>query len=447
MGPRMKLAIVVQRYGSDINGGAELHARYLAEHLAKHADVRVLTTCARDYVTWRNELPPGEERVNGVAVERFPVARERDRHLVEFGRRSAQVFTKPHSIDDELDWLACEGPVSPPLLERLESASDEFTYVLVFSLRYHTAYHAARTAPARAILVPTIERESSLGLAIFPPVLRGVRAIMYNSFEERAMIQALSRNEHVPGVVVGIGSDIPERPDGERARQKFSLRNRFIVYVGRIDANKGCAELFGLFTWYLKVSHLALRDREIDLVLIGAAMLEIPDHPRIRHLGYLSDADKFDVIAAAELLVMPSFYESLSMVALEAWALGKPVLVNARCDVLLGQSLRSNAGLYYETAADFAGALDALLDGPALASAMGENGRRYYRQHYDWAVIEDKYVEMFSRLAADPPPHAMEPLPGPLERRRRDRPPASDVVAALPRGAVRSPKADEVSST
>ena len=55
----VKLAVVVQRYGADINGGAELHARYVAEHLARHAEVEVLTTCARDYVTWRNELPPG----------------------------------------------------------------------------------------------------------------------------------------------------------------------------------------------------------------------------------------------------------------------------------------------------------------------------------------------------------------------------------------------------
>ncbi len=52
----VKLAIVVQRYGRAINGGAELHARYLAEHLARHAEVEVLTTCASDYVSWRNEL-------------------------------------------------------------------------------------------------------------------------------------------------------------------------------------------------------------------------------------------------------------------------------------------------------------------------------------------------------------------------------------------------------
>ena len=67
----MKLAVVVQRYGADLNGGAELHARYIAERLSRHADVEVLTTCARDYITWRNELPAGTDSVNGLLVKRL----------------------------------------------------------------------------------------------------------------------------------------------------------------------------------------------------------------------------------------------------------------------------------------------------------------------------------------------------------------------------------------
>jgi glycosyltransferase involved in cell wall biosynthesis len=441
-----KLAIVVQRYGADINGGAELHARYVAEHLAAHAQVRVLTTCARDYLTWRNEFPPGLEQVRGIPVERFPVSHERARDLIEFGRRSTHVFTRDHSIDDELDWLDCEGPVSPALLARLERTGHEFDFVLVFSLRYHSAFHAARTVSERAVLVPTVEREASLGLAVFPPVLRGVRAIMYNSFEERAMIHAVAKNADVPGVVVGIGSEIPPHPDAERARQTFGLRNPFIVYVGRIDANKGCAELFQFFTSYLRMCYLKMKDREIDLVLIGTAVLQIPDNPRIRHLGFVSDADKFDVLAAAEVLVMPSYYESLSMVALEAWALGKPVLANAHCDVLVGQCLRSNAGLYYANADEFEGALDTLLENPEVAVAMGGRGRDYYGRHYSWPVIERKYLDMFNRLRMDPQRHAMEPLPGFVERRKRNKPPAAQVVTGLPSGPVRTdtvPEPDE----
>ena len=215
-------------------------------------------------------------------------------------------------------------------------------------------------------------------------------------------------------------------------------QNPFLLYIGRIDANKGCAQLFDLFLEWQRVRYLTLREREVDLVLIGRPVLEIPNHPRIRHLGFVSDADKFDVLAAASLLVMPSYYESLSMVALEAWALGKPVLANARCDVLLGQCIRSNAGLYYENAGEFGGAVDAILDSPGLADAMGQRGRRYYADHYDWPVIERKYLDMFARLTATPPAHDMEPLPGFLDRRRRDKPPADAVVASLPSGPVRA---------
>ena len=428
----MKLGVVVQRYGADINGGAELHARYIAEHLARHADVRVLTTCARDYVSWRNELPPGEEIVNGIPVERFPVARERDE--LDFGRRSTHVFSRAHSLHDELQWLDSEGPASPALLAGLRSAAPTFDFVLFFSIRYHQAYHGARATADKAILVPTAERDPALGLALFRPIFRGVRAIMYNSHEERALIRAVSDNDEVPGVVVGVGSAIPADADPARARQTFGLDEPFILYVGRIDANKGCAELFDFFTRYVRRS-----GRAMNLVLIGTPVLEIPVHPRIRHLGFVSDQDKFDTIAAAEALVVPSYYESLSMAALEAWALGRPVVANAHCDVLQGQCRRSDGGLYYANVAEFGGTLDALLDDPALAARLGRNGQAYFREHYDWPVIERKYMDMFSRLLAHPPAHTMEPLPGWLARRSRTLPPAAAVVDCLPVGAVLEP--------
>jgi glycosyltransferase involved in cell wall biosynthesis len=424
----MKLAVVVQRYGLDINGGAELHARYIAERLSKHADVSVLTTCARDYVSWRNELPPGLDHVNGVRVERFLVHRERD--IVEFGKRSTHVFGKTHSLKDELRWLDSEGPTSRDLLTRLHGSGAEFDYLLFFSARYYHAYHGARAVPQRAVLVPTAEREPALGLALFQPVFRGVRAIMYNSFEERAMINAVSGNEGVPGVVVGIGSEIPTAVAPDRARRKFGLVNPFVIYVGRIDSNKGCAQLFEYFLRFLSQS-----SRTVDLVLIGTPVLPIPKHPRIRHLGYVSDQEKFDAIAGAEALIMPSYYESLSMVALEAWALGRPVLANAKCDVLLGQCLRSDGGLYYQDAAEFVGALAAILDDPRLAAALGDAGREYFQRHYSWPVIERKYLDMFARLAAEPG-RPMEPVPGWLGRRKRNLRPAADVVEGLPAGPV-----------
>jgi glycosyltransferase involved in cell wall biosynthesis len=426
----VKLAVVVQRYGQAINGGAELHARYIAERLTRHAEVEVLTTCATDYVTWRNELQPGVERVNNVTVRRFRVKHERDPQL--FGRRSGRVFEQAHSLGEELDWLDAEGPTSPALIEYIEKQSATFDYCLFFSYRYYHTYYGARAAGPRAILVPTAERDDAIGLSIFQPLFRGVRALMYNSPEEREMIQAVSGNTDVPGIVVGVGSEVPENTQPGRFRQKYDIPGPFIVYVGRVDQNKGCAELFEFFQGYL-------RDPagRLSLVLIGHSLLPIPEHPRVRHLGFLDDRDKFDAMAAADLLVMPSYFESLSMVTLEAWALGRPVLANGRCDVLKGQCIRSNAGLYYESYPEYFETLRAIEQNRWLSGTLGRNGRQFFREHYDWRVVEGKYLDMFARLSKDAPPRAHDSAPGWLDRRRQDLPPAHDVVARLPAGWAR----------
>ena len=424
----MKLAIAVQRYGADINGGAELHARYIAERLAKHADVEVVTTCARDYVTWKNERPAGTETVNGISVRRFPVAHERDPHV--FGRHSRRVFEQVHSIADELTWLDSEGPASPGMVDYL-AGRNAFDFVLLFSYRYYHAYHVARRIPEKSILVPTAERDPAIGLSIFGPVFRAVRALMYNSYEERAMIQAASGNTGVPGVVVGVGSEVPERADAERFRTTFKIRRPFALYIGRIDENKGCKELFDYFRRYA-----ATFPQGLDLVLIGNPIIPIPQHPRIHHLGFLEDRDKYDALAAADLLIMPSYFESLSMVALEAWAMGKPVLANGHCDVLKGQCIRSGAGLYYERYEEFVETLYSLESNGPLHARLGRNGRDYFGQHYTWPVIEQKYLDMFDHLRTERAPRAIEPLPGWVARRKREVPPAQDVLARLPAGAA-----------
>jgi len=429
----VKLAVAVQRYGADINGGAELHARYVAERLAGHAQVEVVTTCARDYVTWRNERPTGVEEVNGIPVRRFPVSHERD--PLYFGRLSGRVFDQEHSIADELSWLDSEGPASPAMIDYLARSAAELDFVLLFSYRYYHAWHGARRVADKAILVPTAERDPAVGLGIFGPTFRGVRAVMYNSHEERAMIHAATGNQAVPGVVVGIGSEIPRRSEPIRFRKKHNIQKPFAIYVGRIDENKGCKQLFDFFLRYA-----ATFPRGLDLVLIGSAIMPVPPHPRIHHLGFLPDEDKFDGIAASDLLIMPSYFESLSMVALEAWAMGRPVLANGRCDVLKGQCIRSGAGLYYERYEEFAETLYSLESNGPLNARLGRNGRDYFAQHYTWPVIEGKYLDMFDRLkradagGSSRPP--IEALPGWLARRRRDQRPAAEILASIPAGAV-----------
>lgn len=429
----MRLALAVQRYGADLNGGAELHARYIAQRLARSHDVEVLTTCARDYVTWRNELPPGEDQVDGIRVRRFPVDRERD--PADFGEHSARVFERRHSIAEELAWLDSEGPVSGALARHIASSRSAFDYFLFFSYRYYHAFHGARAVADRAILVPTAERDSALGLGIFRPIFRGVRAVMYNSHEERGLIREVASNADVPGPVVGIGSDVPARAEPQRFRQRYGIRGPFVVYVGRIDANKGCDELFRYFQQYV-----ATRRTPLTLLMVGEPRLPVPDHPAIKSLGYLPDRDKFDAIAASTALVMPSYFESLSMVAVEAWGLGRPVLANGRCDVLRGQCIRSNAGLYYESFDEFREALTILEREGPLREALGRHGRAFFRSHYVWPVIDRRYAEVLDHLQQEDRSGAsartIEPLPRWFARHRRTEPPAREVVDALQRGPV-----------
>lgn len=394
----MRLAFVVQRYGLDIAGGAEYHCRLIAEHLARHAQVEVLTTCAADYITWANHYPEGAERLNGVAVRRFRVKRPRD--PLRFAEWSARVLRPiadgtpaPSAEKEGLRWLEEEGPFSPRLVREVGRRREEFDFFIFFSYRYYTTYHGVAAARDRALLVPTAEDDGLYRHPIFPALFRMPRAIVYNSLEEKAMLQEASGNHAVPGDVIGVGSALPESLDPAAFRRRHGLEGPFVLYVGRIDENKGCRELFGFFRRYRDETGSPLR-----LVLVGSSVLSIPPDPGIVSLGFLPDQDKWDALAAAELLIMPSRYESLSMVTLEAWWAQRPVLANGRCEVLRGQCRRSNAGLYYSSYEEFREALSLLEGDPGLRAAMGRNGRRFFEAHYAWDVVERKYLELLDRL-------------------------------------------------
>ena len=431
----MKLAVVVQRYGADLNGGAELHARYIAERLPRHADVEVLTTCARDYITWRNELPAGTDSINGLPVKRFKVSQERNPSC--FGKLSQHVFGQIHSVADELKWLQAEGPTSPELIDYLLNNKKRYDYVIFFSYRYYHAYHGIQVVPQQAILVPTAERDPALGLAIFRPTFRAVRAVMYNSYEEQSLIHRVSENQNVPGVVVGVGSEVPKTANAERFRHQTGITDDFLLYVGRIDENKGCAEMFDYFQRYSSQVSTQLK-----LVLIGSPVMTIPKSTNIRHLGFVTEEEKYDAMAAATVLLMPSYFESLSMVTIEAWAMNLPVIVNGKCDVLRGQTIRANGGLYYESYGEFAESLHALETNRDLRLNLASNGRTYYEDNYTWDVIEQKYMSMLDQLEAENPKRYKTNSnnhPGWFERRRRICKPAQDIVDRLPTGPVLDP--------
>ena len=389
----MRIGLVVQRFGEEVIGGAELHARWIAQHLAERHDVEVLTTCAVDYLTWENAYEPGETTVAGLRVRRFPVARRRTPE--GFDELSSKVHFFDHSDEEERRWMEEHGPVTPGLLGHLEARGGDYAVLIFFSYRYWTTYHGVRVHPGKSILVPTAEHDNAIRLRIFRDVFGLPAALAFNSPEERELLLEVSGAADLPGEVVGVGiEDAPVVPPDE-IRRRLDVLGDYVVYVGRIEREKGCARLFDEFARYVRE-----QAPHLNLVLVGKAVLPVPVHVNMTLLGVLSDAEKLSVIGASRLLVHPSPYESLSMALLEAWKMGRPALVNGRCSVLRGQVQRAGGGLYYGAYEEFAEALTWLLSRPAEADALGRAGRAYFERHYSWPVIMEKYERLLACASA-----------------------------------------------
>jgi len=382
----LKIVFVVQRYGLEVNGGAEFHCRLVAEHLSKYFDVEVITTCAIDYMTWKNEYPPGIEILNGVCVRRFPVDYERD--IPKFNKSSEKIFGNIHTYEEEIEWMKLQGPYSTKLLNYIQSNKDNYTYFIFFTYLYCTTFFGLPLVKEKALLVPTAHDEPPIYLSIFKSLFKNPRRFIYNTEEEKNFVISQFQVANIPSDVVGVGIDTPDKIDAVSFVQKYTVDN-FIIYVGRIDESKGCKELFDYFIRYKKE-----KKSSIKLVLLGKPIMKVPKHPDIISLGFVSEQEKFNGTKTAKLLIMPSKYESLSMVLLEAWLCNTAVLVNGKCDVLKGQCIRSNAGLYYESYDEFEGCLNFLLSDDGVRNTMGKNGMKFVLQNYSWESIEKKYISI-----------------------------------------------------
>ena len=389
----MRIAFVVHRYGVDILGGSEAQCRVFAEGLARRHQVEVLTTTASDYVLWREGYPAGTSTVNGVTLRRFRVARPRN--IARFKDVSDLVFDEAHTPADEERWVEENGPCSPDLIAYLEQHARDYDVVVAFSFRYWTAYHAFRVLPAKVVPFPTAEADKAVTLGVLQESLLRAPAILFETPEEQQMLQAACPRPLPMGEIVGCPMEPPGPADAEAFRREFSVSRPFALYLGRIDANKGCEELFD---YYLRYS--ATASEPLDLLLGGKPAMPIAESPRIRLLGYLTDQQKEDALAAATCLVMPSPYESLSIVLLEAWRRGTATLANGFCDVLRGQTRRSGGGLYYENRLDFADMLSAFAGSADLRTALGASGRQFVEQTYGWDAITPRIEPLFERVAA-----------------------------------------------
>ena len=442
----MKLAFIVQRYGAEILGGSEYCCRLTAERLAERHQVEVLTSCARDYITWKNEYPEGADRLRGVTVRRFATSEARD--LASFNAYSDWIFNHSHTRQDEMEWLKRQGPWTPGLFEYLERNHAQYDVLVFFTYLYAPTVMGLRVAPSKSVLVPTAHDEPAIRLGLYEEVFGAPAGIAWLTEAERTFASGRFRLRAIVEDVVGCGVDLPEgeaidAEDREKVapssreplpahlegpanefRRRHRIHGPFVLYGGRIDKGKGCEELLEYFQSYLKEAG------DATLALMGTKLMPLPDDPHVRFAGMLPDAERLHALEAASVVVVPSPHESLSLLALESFAVGTPVLANARSEVLVEHCRRSNAGLYYADRWEFIEALKLLLHDPALRTAMGRNGKAYVNQHYRWSTILSKYERLFTRLStfgreADRPqerPRSAEPERPRGGDRGRDRP-------------------------
>jgi glycosyltransferase involved in cell wall biosynthesis len=376
----MKLAFVVQRYGAGIAGGSEGHCREVAERLSPRHDITVLSTCAHDYVTWENAFAPGPTSENGVRVLRFPVARQR--RIKVFADLSDEVFDSAAPPDREEEWFRENGPDTPELLEHLRAHGRDYDLVLFWTYRYAPSYFGVPIVADRAVLVPTAEEDPAIDLRVLVEFFDLPAGYIFMTPEERDLVSSRALHPVRHSVVAGIGLEpVPPGVISRAPLDSIGVPATYLLYLGRVDRNKGCDALLENFQEY------AASRKDVTLVLAGPAKMQVPEHPQIRALGYVSDEVRSALLAHARALVVPSPYESLSIVLLEAWNYAVPALVNGRCKVLAGQVTRANGGLYYMFPAEFEEAADYLLTQRAERDAMGRQGLAYVDREYRWPTV------------------------------------------------------------
>ena len=394
-----KIGFVIPWYGEDIPGGAEMELREVATHLQRAGmDVEILTTCVREFsADWNeNYYSAGTAVVEDIAVRRFPVRR---RDTAAFDRVNRRLIEGQHlSLQEEKTFVE-EMVNSPQLYEYLKDASDDYALYVFIPYMCGTTYYGMQACPEKSVLIPCFHDEAYLYLRLFRQAYIQARGIIYNAMPEMELANKVYDFTTTEQICMGIGMDTNICADADAFRKAYRIQKPFLLYAGRKDAGKNVHTLLRYFAEY-KQRH---GDSDLQLVLIGGGSIEIPASVRddVYDLGFVSRQDKYDAMAAAELLCQPSHNESFSLVIMESWLCGRPVLVHSQCAVTRDFARRANGGLYFRNYFEFEGCVQYILTHPEQARTMGQNGGAFVRENFDWDVIVEKYRAFFAKLTEE----------------------------------------------
>ena len=395
-----KLGFVIPWYSDTVKGGAETELRGIVKHLsASGVELEILTTCVKEFSSdWSvNFYKEGPADEGGIKVLRFP-ARKRDTEAFDAVNLK---FIKgiPVSAEEEQIFMR-EMVNSPKLYEYMNEHQDEYSLFVHIPYMFGTAYNGIKVCPGKSVLIPCLHEEAYAHMSLWNDVFSKLAGMIYLSTPEMKLANELYDLKKVRQEVLGAGVDSDFDPDPSRFREKFKINDPFILYAGRKDTGKNVDLLIRYFCEFKK------RNPSFDslkLILIGGGSIDIPKDysTQIIDLGFVDREDKYDACAASLCMCQPSTHESFSIVIMESWLCGRPVLVHENCDVTCAFARESNSGLYFKDFYDFEGAVKYYLQNPDTADAMGNTGRQYVLERFTWDVITRKFTDFLKEVSHD----------------------------------------------
>lgn len=383
----MKLAFVIPWYGENIPGGAETECRRTAENLQKvGVEVEILTTCVKEFLSdWNTDYyEEGNFQVNHITVRRFRV---RKRNTALFNAINYRLMQNQKISSEEEKIFMHEMVNSDNLYNYIINHGDNYDFFLFIPYMFGTTYYGLQIHPEKSILIPCLHDESYARMVIFKLMFEKVKGIIYLSDPEKTVANKffILNNKQA---VLGGGVDTNIFHNAVRFKGKYQIQSDFILYAGRRESGKNVSLLIDYFSRYKKNNSSTLK-----LILIGSGEVSIPHDCKndILDLGFISRQDKYDAYAAATVFCQPSVNESFSIVIMESWLCGTPVLVHADCAVTKDHCVKSKGGLFFRDYEEFEGCINYYINNPKIRAIMAENGKKYVNDNYSWDCIALKY--------------------------------------------------------
>lgn len=422
----MRILHVIQRYWPAI-GGAETHMRELSRRFAADGhQVTVVTTDALDFellsTPGGRRIPAQEERLDGVRVLRFPV------HHLPFSplafsawRRGLYILASRRLVP--VRWISClslAAPWLPEMWRWFRTTEERFDLIAAMNVSFEPLFVAGQRLAWR-LGVPFVSYPiAHLGAGERPgqdpvgqfhtmrhqvDVVRSSDAVIVQSPTARAFyIEQGTPAGHVHVVGPGVNPDEILGGQGQRFLEQHRVKAPLVAYLGAMAYDKGTVQVFEA------VRRLWQEGTEVELVLAGTVLsafqrylAQVPpgDRQRVHVLGLIDEAEKRDLLAAADVVAMPSRTDSFGLVYLEAWLYRKPV-IGAQAWGIKDVIEDGVDGLLvpFGDPEALAASLSTLLEHQALRSKMGALGEQKVYRFHTWekkyATVREIYAELES---------------------------------------------------